>query len=44
MSTHLLTAYVAVRSLGLSAQDRLDRLRADERGEGVISAAIADDY
>ncbi|MGI8711235.1 MAG: hypothetical protein ACR2LA_09615 [Acidimicrobiales bacterium] len=41
MSTHLLSAYVAVRSLALSAQDRLDRLRADERGEGVISAAIA---
>lgn len=41
MSTQLLTAYIAVQSLALTAQDRLVRLRTDERGEGVISAAIA---
>lgn len=41
MSTPLLTAYIAVRTLGLAAQDRLALLRTDERGEGVISAAIA---
>ena len=41
MSTPLLTAYIATRSLALAAQDRVEQLRADERGEGVISAAIA---
>ncbi len=42
--TTTLAAYVAVRSLALAAHNgldhRLDDLR-DERGEGVISAAIA---
>jgi hypothetical protein len=37
--THpLLQAYVAVRALGVFTAERF---RADERGEGVISAAIA---
>lgn len=41
MSTPLLTAYIAARSLALATRDRLELLRTDERGEGVISAAIA---
>lgn len=38
MSDHVLSTYVAVRVLVMRAGYRL---RADERGEGVISAAIA---
>lgn len=38
MSDHVLSTYVAVRVLVMRAGNRL---RADERGEGVISAAIA---
>lgn len=38
MSSLPLTAYVYVRCLALSG---LQRVRSDERGEGVISAAIA---
>jgi len=38
MSTSLLPAYVAAQALWTST---LDRLRHDDRGEGVISAAIA---
>ena len=38
MSDLVLSAYVAVRILGVVTRNRLS---ADERGEGVISAAIA---
>lgn len=41
MSDLLLAAYVSARSLADAGRHRLDRLHADERGEGVISAAIA---
>lgn len=38
MTTFLLPAYVTVRCLAVTT---VDRVRRDERGEGVISAAIA---
>lgn len=41
MSDLLLSAYVSTRSLALAGRHRLERLHPDERGEGVISAAIA---
>ena len=40
MTDLLLPTYVALRTLVVTAPDRL---RADQRGEGVISAAIAGD-
>ncbi|CAN5903835.1 hypothetical protein BH23ACT2_BH23ACT2_28270 [soil metagenome] len=41
MSEHLLAGYVSMRSALMARRDHLERLHRDQRGEGVISAAIA---
>ncbi len=41
MSDLFLICYVSMRSAVASGRDHLDRLHRDQRGEGVISAAIA---
>lgn len=41
MSDLILAGYVSIRTLAAAGGRRLARLHPDERGEGVISAAIA---